>query len=339
VVDDLEMFRQFISTTLESRMDLNVIGEASDGLEAVQMAGELKPDLILLDIGLPGLNGIEAARRIRSASPKSRIIFVSQEFSVEIVQQAFSVGAWGYVVKMDAGLELLAAVDAVLRDEQFVGRRFAGHDFFQASDIKPSDGGTRENFRSKSVLASPLEGKGIGGRHEVGFYSDDLCLLDELTQFIGAALRVGNAAIVIATKSHRDSILPRLQARGFDVGAAIKEGRYTAVDAADTLSTFMVNGTLESGRYLESIGNLILKAENSAKGEPRRVAFFGEGVDLLWKQGNPDAAVQNERLCNQLTKRYDVDILCGYSLDSLQGGMEANILQQICAEHSAVRSR
>ncbi|HEV2731230.1 MAG TPA: response regulator transcription factor, partial [Terriglobales bacterium] len=121
VVDDTEPFRRFIVSTLQTRPELQVIREVSDGLEAVREAQELHLDLILLDIGLPGLNGIEAARRIRRCSPKSKILFVSQESSADVVQQAFSLGACGYVVKMDAGRELLAAVDAVLRDEQFVG--------------------------------------------------------------------------------------------------------------------------------------------------------------------------------------------------------------------------
>src|SRR5271170_4203313 len=79
VVDDYEPFRQFICSTLRKRPELQIVGEVSDGLEAVQKAQELQPDLIVLDIGLPTLNGIEAARRIRSVSPESKILFVSQE--------------------------------------------------------------------------------------------------------------------------------------------------------------------------------------------------------------------------------------------------------------------
>jgi two-component system nitrate/nitrite response regulator NarL len=90
---------------------LRVIGVASDGLEAVQKAEELQPDLILFDIGLPSLNGIEVARQIRKLSPKSKILSVSQESSVEMVQGALSTGAQGYVVKSDAGSELLAGVN------------------------------------------------------------------------------------------------------------------------------------------------------------------------------------------------------------------------------------
>ena len=92
----------------------------------------------------------------------------------------------------------------------------------------------------------------IARRHEAGFYSDDASLLDDLTQFIGAALKAGNAAIVVATESHRNSLLPRLQAYGLDIAAAIEQGRYISLDAADTLSTFMVNGMPDPVRFLKA---------------------------------------------------------------------------------------
>src|ERR1700730_19303197 len=84
VVDDHKSFRRFVCSTLGQTPDLQVIGEASDGLEAVQKAQELQPELIVLDIGLPTLNGIEAARRIRKLAPESKIIFLSQESSADV---------------------------------------------------------------------------------------------------------------------------------------------------------------------------------------------------------------------------------------------------------------
>jgi DNA-binding NarL/FixJ family response regulator len=136
VVEDSEPFRKFVCSTLGERPELQIVGEVSDGLEAVQRAEELQPDLIVLDIGLPALNGIEAARRIRELSPKSKILFVSEEFSADVVREALGTGARAYVVKTDAGSELLQAVNAVLRGGQFVGSRFAGHDFTGASDAR-----------------------------------------------------------------------------------------------------------------------------------------------------------------------------------------------------------
>ena len=134
---------------------------------------------------------------------------------------------------MDAGRELLTAVKAVLRGERFVGRRFAGHDFTGASDA-PTPGSARGNRFSPCLQRQNI---GIARRHEAGFYSDDASLLDGFTQFIGAALRAGNAVIVVATELHRGSLLPRLQAHGVDIGAAIEQGRYISLDAAETLSS------------------------------------------------------------------------------------------------------
>ena len=112
--------------TLQEKVECQVIEEASDGLEAVQQAEELHPDLILLDIGLPTLNGIEAGRRIRKVSPSSKILFVSQEGSAEIVQKVLDeLGADGYLLKLDAA-EILGAVDAVLQGRQFVSSHLKG---------------------------------------------------------------------------------------------------------------------------------------------------------------------------------------------------------------------
>jgi DNA-binding NarL/FixJ family response regulator len=120
VVEDFESFRRFVCSKLESRPELQVVCEASDGLEAVRRAVELKPHLILLDIGLPTLSGIEAARRIRGLAPESKIIFSTQETSPDIVQEAMRLGAWGYVFKSHAERHLLLAIDAVLSGKQFV---------------------------------------------------------------------------------------------------------------------------------------------------------------------------------------------------------------------------
>jgi CheY-like chemotaxis protein len=120
VVDDYEPFRRFVCSTLRKRPQIQVVGEASDGLEAVRKAEKLRPDLIVLDIGLPSLNGIEAARRIRSVSPESKILFLSVESSVDVVQEALSLGALGYIRKASAGSELLAAVGAIILGKAFV---------------------------------------------------------------------------------------------------------------------------------------------------------------------------------------------------------------------------
>ena len=120
IVEDFPAFRRFITSTLGERRDLHIIGVASDGPEGVQKAVELKPDLILMDIGLPTMNGIEAARQIRQLVPAAKIVFLSQESSADVIQLALSTGALGYVVKSKAGSQLIRALDAVNLGKQFV---------------------------------------------------------------------------------------------------------------------------------------------------------------------------------------------------------------------------
>jgi len=127
VVDDYQPWQVFVAATLRNVPELEIVGKVSDGLEAVQQAQILQPDLILLDIGLPTMNGIEAARQISEVSPKSKILFVSENRSPDIAEKALSTGAGGYVVKSDAASELLPAVKAVLEGRRFISASLAGH--------------------------------------------------------------------------------------------------------------------------------------------------------------------------------------------------------------------
>jgi len=333
VVEDSEPFRKFVCSTLGKRPELQIVGEVSDGLEAVQKVEELQPDLIVLDMGLPSLNGIEVARRVRKLSAESKILFISQESSADVVEEALGTGAHGYVVKTDAGSELLEGVDAVLRGEQYVGRRFSGHDLVGASDAEVS-----QEFRTKSAFA-PLPKQQIAHRHEVRFYSDDEGFLDSFTNFIGASLNAGKAVIVIATKSHRDSLLLRLHAHGLDIAAAIQQGRYIPLDAAETVSAFMVNDLPDLGKFFKVTSDLIAEATKAVNVEHARVAACGECAPLLWAQGKGEAAIRLEHLWDEIARSHGLDLLCAYPLGSFQDGIGSRIFEKICAEHSVVHSR
>ena len=117
------MVRRGICSLLSQDPSLDVICEAADGEEAVIRAEELQPDLILMDVRLPGITGIEATRRIRRVSRQSQIIYVSQNDSEEMARAAFSTGGGGYVVKSDVGRELLKAISAVRQGQEFVSQR------------------------------------------------------------------------------------------------------------------------------------------------------------------------------------------------------------------------
>ena len=123
VAEDFKPFRDLICSMLNGNGNIHIECTVGDGTHAVEKAAELQPHLVLMDIGLPGLNGIEAARRIRAVAPRSKIVFLTQECSAEVVAEALATGAHGYVVKADAGTELLVAIDIVLRDGNFVSKR------------------------------------------------------------------------------------------------------------------------------------------------------------------------------------------------------------------------
>jgi CheY-like chemotaxis protein len=277
-------------------------------------AQELKPDLIVLDIGLPKLNGIEAAQQIRQLSPRSKIVFLSQNNDLAIVQAALGT-AQGYVYKTDFRRDFIAAIEAVLRGQQFVSSSLKGYEFtYNAGEKAPH-------------------------RHELLMFSDDTVLLDSFTRFIVAALKADNAAIALVTKSHQESLRQRLKAEGVDTDGAIQQGTFILLDVADTLATLLVNGFPDPVRFLEDFSGLIKEAAKAAKAEHPRVAFCGECLGRLWAEGKTDAAIRLEQACDELVKTHKVDILCAYPLRSFHGEEDEHIFQSICAEHSAAYSR
>jgi DNA-binding NarL/FixJ family response regulator len=334
LAEDFEPFRRFISSTLSKGRATQIICEVSDGLVAVEKAEELKPDLILLDIGLPTLNGIEVARRIRTSVPQSKIVFVSQESSADVAQEAFSLGALGYVVKTRAGSELLAAVEAVRQGRKFISGGLSGRHFTESIDAQIPD-----PLCHKGTLSSLATKKGTAHRHEVTFYSDDASFLVGFARFIEGAMEAGNPVIVVTTESHRGGLFQKLQAHGVDRAAAIEQGRYIPLDVAETLSTFMVNNLPDQGRFLKVARDLLAAAAKGAKGEHSRVAACGECAPSLWAQGKADAAIELEHLWDEIAKTCDVDILCGYVLNDFQREREGHVYKRICAEHSAVCSQ
>ena len=335
VVDDYEPFRRFICSTVGQRPDLQVVGEASDGLEAVHKAEELKPDLIVLDIGLPTLNGIEVARRIRKSCPECKILFMSQGSSVDVAQAAFSLGAMGYVVKAHAGSELLAAVESVCQGRRFVSKGLSSLDRTGATDPQAPGHFFQQEFPPPPV---PDQAK-VQHSHEVHFYPDDAAFLLGFAGFVETALDAGNPVIVVATEPHRKGILETLMARGIDGAAAMEQGLYLSLDVYEALSTFMVDDLPDSTRFLKIFGDLLSSNAGAAKGKHARVAACGEFAPTLWAQGKADAAIQVEHLTDELAKTGNVDILCGYVLNSLQRDQESHIYERICAEHSAVFSQ
>jgi len=219
VVDDYQPWLLFIRSMLQDAWELQVISEASDGGEAVQKAVQLQPDLILMDIGLPTLNGIEAARQIRDHNPNATVLFMSEERSPEVIRESLSTGS-GYVIKSCAPRELFPAIKTVLQGGRFVSASLDGHNFTDSSG----------ELKSSSETA--------GNRQEVSCYPDPRALVDGLAQFVGTSLKNGRAIVVLASESHRVSVLQKLKAEGLDVAAAIDQKRYFPLDIPDGFHTF-----------------------------------------------------------------------------------------------------
>lgn len=172
--------------------------------------------------------------------------------------------------------------------------------------------------------------------HAVQFYTEDASLIDGLSRFIGPALASGDAAIVIATKAHRDALDQRLKERGFDPGNVIAGERYIVLDAAETLTTFMVDGWPDAKQFANVIGEVILRATAAAEGSRPRVAAFGEMVALLWAEGKSEAAIRLEELWNDLAHTHSFYLQCAYPMKGFDREEHSEPFLKICAEHSGV---
>lgn len=335
VVEDYERFRRFVCSTLGKRDDFKIVGEAADGLEAVHKAEELRPDLVLMDIGLPRLNGIEAARRIIALLPECKIVFLTQEDSAEVVEAALSLGAHGYVIKARAESELLLAVDAAREGGQF----FSAVRSRNRSDIRQAPGAGRATapIPFKSAPVPNNSEKAESRHHRVHFHSDDPSLLATFTFFAEKALNNGGVVVVIATESHRKSLLQDLYSCGLDGAAAREEGRYVALDVDEFLAKFMVNNQVDPARFFKVVDDIIKEIKTRNGDSP--ISACGECAATLWAQGNGDAAVQLELLGNEVIRMYNIDILCGYLLKSTPNERDRDIYERICAAHAAVFSR
>ena len=172
--------------------------------------------------------------------------------------------------------------------------------------------------------------------HVVQFYTEDRFLLDELSHFIGTALEAGSSAVVIGTSGHNDNLAQRLKSQGLDLANAITGGRYVALGAAETLAQVMVDGLPDAARFAEVIGGVIARAASASQSENHRIVAFGEMVALLWAEGKPEAAIQVEKLWNQMASAYSFSLRCAYPMQGFCREEHADSLLRICDEHSGV---
>jgi DNA-binding NarL/FixJ family response regulator len=307
VVEDHKPFRRVICELLQQRGDLLIVGEAADGLDAIRQAEALRPDVVMLDIGLPTLSGLEVAGRIRASVPDAKLMFVTSESSLDVVEQAISRGAHGYVYKPRALRDVLPVLEAIIRGGQFVS-------------------GGLERIAQGDSLASH--------RHHVVFCSSDAVLVGAFSRFIAGELREGNAVVAVVTGAHEQSLQSSLEASRVDVALAIREQRYLPVNVSELLAKAMVNGCPDPSRYLDAAGDLLADVTRRATDRHARVAACGEGTSMFWTHGHVDAAIQLEHLWDEIAKSRQMDILCAFPLTARDESVPA--VRRLCAEHTAV---
>ena len=172
--------------------------------------------------------------------------------------------------------------------------------------------------------------------HSVHFYEQDSFLLDSLTKLIGTTLMAGDTAVVVATPEHRDGLANSLKARGLDLEALTKQGRYCSLDAVETLAAFMVDGSPDTKLFNAFIGCFFSSDKSGVTGKSSRLVLYGEMVTILWSQGNLEGALKLERLWNELARTYTFHLHCAYPMKAFDREQHSQPFLNICAEHSHV---
>ncbi len=307
VVEDHEPFRRIVCALLRRRPDVLVVGESADGLDAIRQAESLRPDVVLLDIGLPGMSGIDVATRLRVTLPATKLILVTVESSFEIVQQGFRRGVHGYVYKPRAQRDLLLVFEAVIRGGRFVS-------------------GGLERIARGDGLASHS--------HRLLFCSNDEILLGACSRFIGGVLDAGNAVIALVTDSHDQGLRRSMEASDVDVALAIRQQRYVPLSIDDLLAKVMVNGWPDTTRFVNATQDVLGEAERRATGAHAKVAACCECAPTVWARGQVDAAIQLEHLWDEVAAGRQINLLCAYPL--AVGREHMGSVRSLCAEHTLV---
>jgi signal transduction histidine kinase len=194
----------------------------------------------------------------------------------------------------------------------------------------------RTGLPANALIHTPQSSAIHANAHAVHFYEEDPFLLDSLSQLIGTALVAGDIAVIVATAAHRDGIAKRLKARGLDLEMIAKLGRYFTLDAAETLSSFMVSGTPDATLFNAFTSHFLSSVRSSAKGSSQRLFLFGEMVNLLLSDGNFDASLRLEQLWNDLARTHSFELHCAYSMKNFNREGQNQAFLNICAEHSHV---
>jgi len=309
VVDDHASWRRQIAAFLQKTGEWVVMGEAADGPEAVALAAKTVPDVILLDLELPTLSGIDAAARILAANPSARILYLTGHRSWEVVEAALVGGARGYVLKPYAAVELLPAMAAVVAGRRFVSTVLGG----------------------RALLDN---GHPTTHVHEAALHRGDRTLLAEYEAFAAAALNGGKAVIGVGDAARRHALVDGLRLRGVDIDRALEEGRFRMLDSVEMLRAMMVDGVLNESRFWERAMRQAIGAARASREDPPAMVVFGDGAQCLYHDGNIKAAIRLEQLWGDFARTFNAEIFCGYGEP-----LDERAADVIRSTHTAVHMR
>ncbi len=313
IVDDQARFRHMVRSLIESQQKYHVCGEASDGIEAIKKVSQLHPDLILMDINMPRMGGLEATRIIRRESPNCSVVIVTQNDATVAREQARSVDASGFVTKSGLARDLIPEMGRVaMENNSILGETKNGAD-------------QGEPWCGLLAAAAPRD-------HIVQLYQDQQFLNRAVCRFAAAAIANGEGVILVPTVAHWDAFRPRLESEGVDVKAAEKRGQLTIVDADNLLPTFMRDGMPDSPVFLGLAANVVSQARGD--GRYPKVRWWGEMVNLLWERGDVAASMNLEDLFDKLAHEQDIAIFCSFLMDNFNGDVHARMLPRLSENHS-----
>ena len=319
VVDDHESWQRLFSATLRKDTRWKVVETASDGVEAIRKAETLQPNLILMDVELPRLDGVEAAKRILANHRHVPILFVSAHRSPDIVEAAMGTGARGYVVKAEAGHDLPEAIDQALEGARYLSPVLLG----RAADAGRAIAGPRKVRPHAS--------------HEAAFFAEDDDLTEDYARLAERALVTGKVAIVVAAPGRLAAIRDRLQQRGVDLDSAEGSSRYRTATVDEVLASFMVDGWPDETLFWKAATGLVVRTAAAFAGRPVRIAACGDCAGTLLARGDVEAAIRLEQMWDEVVAAFDLDVFCGYRANAFSG--DPTVLHRIEQEHSAVHLR
>jgi len=329
IVDDHEAIRRRVRSLLSTRAEWFICGEAADGLDAVEKAKRLRPNVVLMDMTMPRMKGVQATKIIRKEVPEAKVVVIGQNDPSVVRRQAIEIDACGFVAKADLSRDLLSTID------RLVGHRPFG-DEGENFDMRVPDGkrkiGVPVSRDDQSEPWCGLLADAAPRDHIVQLYQDENFLSRAVCRFAVSAINHGEGVILVPTSAHWNALRPRLEAEGVDVKPAQASGQLTVVDADQLLPGFMREAMPDAPLFLGLAAETIAQARGGDRFT--KVRWWGEMVNVLWERGDVAASMGLEDLFHKLAHDHEIAIFCSFLMDNFDGEVHTRMLPRLGQNHS-----